>query len=343
MRYSLICRTLGSMTTTTENRIFTRAEAKASDAKLVELINICRAADTKLERAMNSIRHTAGDRQSGWGRDRRWGMTAQEAFDKAVELAATDQTYVGRQAAEGVEAYKTALAASQAADAVLKVHRKEWHEHGMWTRFLAVVGGHIHNKEGCHTVRMTTLTYWLPELSGDTEADAVEVYGEVLCSHCYPSAPVAWQGGKLLTGPDGKPMTKAQQAEAQAAKEAEKAAKQAAKDAKALFVPGTTDLVQSPELEDMKTEIAVVRQLIEVLADKNPKNRCYRGQKGSWVKQADGTSEYVEVINEKYPTYGEWAAYAIEAIAAKNGKTIDEVKAEMAKKVQARNARAGRY
>jgi hypothetical protein len=328
------------MTTTTS--IFTRTEAKASDAKLVELIDVKRAADTKLGHAVDSLRHTVGDRQSGWGRDRKWGMTFSEVIAKADELAATDETYKGREAAQSVAKYRTALETFQVARDAVSVQNREWAEHGRWTRFLAVVGGHIHNNEGCHTLRLDTLTYWLPELSGDTEADAVEVYGEVLCSHCYPSAPVSWQNGKLATGPDGKPMTKAEQAAAQAAKDAEKAAKLAAKNAKALFVPGTDQLVQSPELEDMKTEIAVVRQLIEVLADRNPAKRCYRGQKTNWVKQADGTSVAVEVIDEKYPTYGEWATYAIAAIAAKNGKTVEEVKAEMAKKVQARNARAGR-
>jgi hypothetical protein len=333
------------MTTTTETApvIFTRDQAKASDLKLVELIDIKRAADTKLGYAMDSLRHTVGDRQTGWGRDRRWGLKPQEAFDKAVAIAATDETYIGRNAGEAVAKYTAALDTYKAAEAAVSKQSEEWHVHGMWTRFLAVVGGHIHDNEGCHTVRMTTLTYWLPELSGDTEADAVEAYGEVLCSHCYPTAPVAWQNGKLLTGPDGKPMTKAEQAAAQAAKDAEKAAKLAAKNAKALFVPGTDQLVQSPELEDMKTEIAVVRKLIEVLADNRPNRRCYRGEKTNWVKQADGTSVAVTVIDEKYPTYGEWATYAIAAIAAKNGKTVAEVKAEMDKKVKARNARAGRY
>lgn len=328
--------------TTTATEIFTREQAKASDAKLVELIDASRVIERKLDSALTSLRYTVGDRQTGWGRDRRWGLTAQEAFDKAVEMAATDETYKGREAAESVAKYRALRADYDTAQQVLKVHRREWREHGQWSRFLAVVGGHVHNNEGCFTLRMDTLTYWLPELSGDTEADAVEAYGEVLCSHCYPSAPAEWQNGKLLTGPDGKPMTKAQQAEAQAAKAAEKAARQAAKDAKALFVPGTTDLVQSPELEDMKTEIAVVRKLIEVLADENPNRRCYRGQRTEWVKQADGTSISVEKINEKYPTYGEWATYAIAALAAKNGKTVEEIKAEMDKKVKARNARAGR-
>ena len=38
---------------------------------------------------------------------------------------------------------------------------------------------------------------WLPKLSGMTEAEAVEEHGPALCSVCFPSAPVEWQGGKI--------------------------------------------------------------------------------------------------------------------------------------------------
>lgn len=44
---------------------------------------------------------------------------------------------------------------------------------------------------------MTTTFGWLPALSGQTETEAVGEFGSVLCSVCFPSAPVAWQGGKL--------------------------------------------------------------------------------------------------------------------------------------------------
>ena len=328
------------MTTTT---IYTREQAKASDIKLNELRETKSIAARKLGWALDSVRHTVGDRQTGWGRDRRWGLKPQEAFDKAVALAATDETYKGREAAEAIDKYKLALSTYEDAAEAVRLQNMEWRDHGRWSRFLAVVGGHIHDNEGCHTVRDTTLTYWLPELSGDTEANAVEVYGEVLCSHCYPSAPANWQNNKLLTGPDGKPMTKAEQAAAQAAKDAEKAAKLAAKNAKALFVPGTSDLVQGPDLRELKTEIAATRVLIEAMADRKPTSVHYDGRrKSGWVEQADGTSEYVEVIDPKYPTYGAWIEYAIEALAAKHGKTTAEVRAEMNKKVQARRARQAR-
>ena len=66
-----------------------------------------------------------------------------------------------------------------------------------WSRFFLVTntGGHIHSGTNCSTCRWNTLFAWLPELSGLTEADAVAEYGEILCSICYPSAPVEWTQG----------------------------------------------------------------------------------------------------------------------------------------------------
>lgn len=66
-----------------------------------------------------------------------------------------------------------------------------------WNRFFLVPGGHIHSSQGCFTLRPTTQIGWLPQLSGLTEADAVAAHGTVLCSHCFPSAPVEWTVGKV--------------------------------------------------------------------------------------------------------------------------------------------------
>jgi len=64
-----------------------------------------------------------------------------------------------------------------------------------WSRFFLVQnnGGHIHSSMSCSTCnKLGQLTDfgWLPELSGMTEADAVAAHGAILCTVCYPSAPV---------------------------------------------------------------------------------------------------------------------------------------------------------
>jgi len=65
-----------------------------------------------------------------------------------------------------------------------------------WSRFFLVnnSGGHIHSSMHCSTCRITTSFSWLPTLSGLTEKDAVDAHGPLLCSVCFPSAPVEWIG-----------------------------------------------------------------------------------------------------------------------------------------------------
>lgn len=92
-----------------------------------------------------------------------------------------------------------------------------------WSRFYLVRNnnGHIHRSMDCHTTFPTTQWGWLPQLSGLTEAEAVADQGEILCSVCYPLAPIAWCNGRSKA---------AQEAAAErAAAKAERAAKKAAK------------------------------------------------------------------------------------------------------------------
>jgi hypothetical protein len=72
---------------------------------------------------------------------------------------------------------------------------------GGWTRFFLVQAGHIHSSMHCSTcnngVGMTTFG-WLTDLSGRTEADVVAEHGALLCTVCFPSAPVEWTNGREL-------------------------------------------------------------------------------------------------------------------------------------------------
>jgi hypothetical protein len=63
-----------------------------------------------------------------------------------------------------------------------------------WTRFFLVQnnGGHIHSSMHCSTCYPTTRFGWLPEFSGQTEAEAVAKHGAILCTVCYPTAPAEW-------------------------------------------------------------------------------------------------------------------------------------------------------
>lgn len=62
-----------------------------------------------------------------------------------------------------------------------------------WNRFFLVK--HIHSSTRCSSFRMTTRVAWLPQLSGQTEAEAVAEHGAILCTICFPSAPIEWTKG----------------------------------------------------------------------------------------------------------------------------------------------------
>lgn len=70
------------------------------------------------------------------------------------------------------------------------------HERRPWPRYYVVTSsaGHIHASTGCQTCRATTQFGWLPNMSGQSEAEAMAALGthaEALCSVCFPAAPVA--------------------------------------------------------------------------------------------------------------------------------------------------------
>lgn len=61
-------------------------------------------------------------------------------------------------------------------------------EYKGWNRFFLVK--HIHKSQHCSSFRPATVIVWLPEVSGLTEVEAVEVYGKTLCTICFTTAPV---------------------------------------------------------------------------------------------------------------------------------------------------------
>jgi len=68
-------------------------------------------------------------------------------------------------------------------------------EYEGWSRFYLVPGGHVHSSRSCSSCNKgdsRTQFAWLPMLSGLTEEDAVASQGAILCTVCFPSAPVEW-------------------------------------------------------------------------------------------------------------------------------------------------------
>lgn len=80
-------------------------------------------------------------------------------------------------------------------DVVQSDYQEKCKQYKGWSRFFLVQGGHVHSSLDCSTCnRMgkSTKFGWLPDLSGLAEADAVKEHGAILCTVCYPSAPVEY-------------------------------------------------------------------------------------------------------------------------------------------------------
>lgn len=330
--------------TDTVSAVFTREQAKEADRVLNELLFATARQEQLLGYAQDSLRRLV-DRETGWGRDRAWGKTWDQALAEVTATAATadpEQPWTQREAQSALDKLAAARAALNAAQAAQTAQALLWQHHGRWNRYSVVPGGHIHtNGRACHTLRPSTTVLWAYQVSGDTVDDAIEVYGTVLCTHCFPEAPVEQTGGKTLTDADGNVLTLAEAQAIKDARDAEKAAKQAAKDAKSVFVPGTRELVLDADLREIKTERTLVTEIIDVLA-RSSYSTFGLNERSSRATKRDRNDWNNVTIDESYPTYGEWLDYAYAALAAKHGQTVAEVKAELTKKLQARNARAGR-
>lgn len=67
-----------------------------------------------------------------------------------------------------------------------------------WARFWCVPQGHIHRSRHCSTCNKNgkpTQFFLAHEVSGMDEEAAVKAQGPVLCTVCFPSAPLDWTNG----------------------------------------------------------------------------------------------------------------------------------------------------
>lgn len=191
-----------------------RAEV-AHDTRLAEMYGELSKAQAQISSAAASFCAVMGGRSGYIGRRRamvkpgtrnptyasyRDEMTAVDAYE--LFYAMSDEQQQARNLSCRMSPAEAAAKLAEKCDAAkvaAEEIRKFEEAYTGWSRFFVVTSsaGHIHSSRGCSTCRMTTTFGWLPELSGQTETEAVDEYGSVLCSVCFPSAPVEWQGGKL--------------------------------------------------------------------------------------------------------------------------------------------------
>lgn len=125
-----------------------------------------------------------------WIRDLKDGIAKFQAGDPRYS------TYSPKRLAELEDKYEALLEQAQVILNETLPYESEYRRRP-WTRFFLVQnnGGHIHSSMNCSTCNkrgQATRFGWLPNLSGQTEPEAVAAHGAILCTVCYPSAPVEW-------------------------------------------------------------------------------------------------------------------------------------------------------
>jgi hypothetical protein len=175
-------------------------DPKVVDRQLAEIWRNEQQIERQLVPTMESFHRAIGDSRKYQNvRNSPWTLSDEQAETKAREMVAAgtiSMTY--RQSTEHslgkLDELRVSLAqlrkTAKPLEAQFAKHR--------WSRFFMVEGGHIHSSMSCHSCTWTTRFGWLPELSGETEAQAVVAHGALLCTFCYPSAPVEWTNGREL-------------------------------------------------------------------------------------------------------------------------------------------------
>lgn len=175
-----------------------RSEQVALDTYLSEQYERMNRALATLDIEFMSI-HSAVDKKEYVGRSRKWKMTHLEAWDAFITLLTNDDDLDYYEKMSYERWVKTVEKVNEAGNAVQDAQdESRWANefYTDWSRFYLVTPkGHIHSSMYCSTCYDSTHFVWLPELSGLTEADAVEQHGAILCTVCYPSAPVEWTNG----------------------------------------------------------------------------------------------------------------------------------------------------
>lgn len=184
------------MTARTTTQDLTTMTPQEFDEELASIYEAHSKNLRRLDSTIASLHRAVGDRKQGYGRRAQWGLTDAEAEQKAAERAAdeTAMYHVQKDAQRALESLQEAREATEATTAQISERDDVFRARGGWSRFFLVsnVNGHIHSSMHCSTCRPTTQFGWLPTVSGKTEKDAVAEHGPMLCTVCFPSAPVEW-------------------------------------------------------------------------------------------------------------------------------------------------------
>jgi len=274
------------------------------DTAISELYTQRAQAGTAVHGAEEILHRMAGDHPHPVGTRSRpvykWGMTFDEVLERGPRHTYDEKTWDQK-----LQQREDGLARITELDSEMGELEQKYVDAGGWPRFFLVTnpGGHIHSSMHCSTCNAETKFAWLPELSGQTEGEAVENYGGILCSICYPSAPTEWTEGESHAN-----------REAREQREREKQERLTAKLAKALMPDG--EPLRLPDTRDiLKTQRAA-----EI-----------------WLSDS-----YDDIYGKNAERHANDRELVLDALKDKTGKSRDELLAETMKRVQARRKREGR-
>lgn len=278
------------------------------DTQLAEIYGSLYAAQSREQSLAESVFATVNQFHGRSKFKGTWVSNVATLVNELAEIiAAKPEDYTGKQVVSGHERYLAQVEVTRSLRAEYQRWDAEFLARGGWTRaFLAVGNGmlHVHSSQDCSTCnngKYRTEFNWRTELSGADEAKIIEAAGERACTVCYPNAPVEAKGTTLYT-PD-----EVEKAKARVEREAAKAAREAKRLEKALLPSG----------EPLVLKIAGWTETFGTLAS----GRKFLTDACSWNARYNN--------GDTHPSYPHWAQEEVAAaVAAKEGKTPEQVLAE---------------
>ena len=202
----------------------------------------------------------------------------------------------------------------------------EFERRGGWTRAFLVMNsnGHVHASRTCATCFPTTQYGWLTEYSGHDEAEIVGLAGDMACTVCYPSAPVAdprFPRPSRLATPEQK--------KARDEREAAQVAREAKRLATGIWNPDGTELRAASARwagavikTERTAELTAVDYLVNGMWDAERERDVSEANLQDWDREARETFDRI-----------------IPALASKRGLSVDGVRKSLEDKAAAKFAK----
>ena len=273
--------------------------------------------------ALHMVAHEAAGRRS-WDRKGARITQIQAELDALVAKHDTDPDRHTEAAIKAQRNLRDLEANYESITKLREPYEKEFDRRGGWNRAFLVTssgGGHVHKSLHCSTCTPTTEYHWETELSDHSEAEIIEAAADNACTVCYPSAPVeVLNRPTRIFSPDQRAQQDAREQRATAAQERE-----AKKIAKALTPDGSEFKVECTRFGYLQRE----RFKTEATAT-------------SWAVSNIANFRTLYADREMDASMHEAHEKIITAISEKHDKPIDEVRADIEKKILAKIKRDAR-